>query len=157
MFDAEMLNLKREIMRRMGSYEIEIGALTDRPERIAKKEQKRFFGGPANKAGKNSNTTVRAVLQRMDAAFNLLLAPWSNPSNKNVALVLKEILVDMNKSHGDNKRIENAALTTVRNSILRGEYGSNSPETIKQKGFDRLLINTGTMFSSIKARLKKRV
>lgn len=157
MFHAEMLNLKREIMRRMGSYEIAIGALTDRPERIAKKEQKRFFGGPANKAGKNSNTTVRAVLQRMDAAFNLLLAPWSNPSNKDVALVLKEILVDMNKSHGDNKRIENAALATVRGPILRGEYGSNSPETIKQKGFDRLLINTGTMFSSIKARLKKRV
>lgn len=155
MFNAQMLNLKREITRRLGSYQIEVGALTDKPERIAKKERKRFFGGPANKAGKNSGTTVRAVLKRMDAAFNLLLAPWSNPSNKNVALVLKEVISDMNKSHGDNKRIENAALATVRGPILRGEYGSNSPETIKQKGFDRLLINTGTMFSAIKARLKR--
>lgn len=157
MFHAEMLNLKREIMRRMGSYEIEIGALTDRPERTPKKERKNFFGGYANKAGKEADTTVRAVLQKMDAAFNILLAPWSNPSNKNVALVLKEVILDMNKSHGDNKRIENAALAVVRKPILKNEYGHNSPQTIKSKGFDRLLINTGTMFSSIKARLKKRV
>jgi hypothetical protein len=31
----------------------------------------------------------------------------------------------------------------------------NKPSTVKQKGFDRVLIDTGTFFRAIKARITK--
>jgi hypothetical protein len=44
----------------------------------------------------------------------------------------------------------------VRNPILRGDYGKNKKETIKRKGFDRYMIDTGQFFNSIIARVTKK-
>lgn len=157
MFDAKMVGLKNFINKRLGAYSVEVGILIDGPEKTAAQGTKNFYGGPARKSGKASGVSLRAVLEKFDALYNLLYGAWARPQNKEVAIVVKEMITDMNKSTADKRRFLNAAQAVVRNPILRGDYGQNSPQTAKIKGFNRLLIDTGTMFKNIKARLVKRV
>lgn len=158
MFDAKMVGLKNEIIKRLGAYSVEVGILVDGPEKSAVAGTKKsFHGGPARKSGKASGVSIRTVLEKFDAVYNLLYGAWARENNKDVAMVVKEMIVDMNKSTADKRRFLNAAQAVVRNPILRGDYGQNSPQTAKIKGFNRLLIDTGTMFNNIKARLVKRV
>lgn len=156
MFSVEMLKIKDEINKKLEGYTLEVGVLADIPAKFAKKEQKPFHGGVANKKGKDSPVPLRAVLEKLDAIYNILLGPWGKRDNMEVALTVREMIADMNKTSADKQRFLNAAQAVVRNPILRGEYGDNSPQTQAVKGFNRLLINTGTLFENLKTRLAKK-
>lgn len=49
------------------------------------------------------------------------------------------------------KQLLNACQAIVRNPILAGQYGGNSPRWEKYKGNNRYAIATGTTFTAIKA------
>ncbi len=157
LFEIETPKMLMDINKQLAGFETDIGVITDRPAALAKHKLKTFAGGPANRvAGQSKTTTVGDILKKFDLKINLLLKPWWRSENKDVVRVVEEITRDMN-SPADKRRFINAAQAVVRNPILRGDYGDNSQQTEEKKGFNRFLINTGTLFNNIKARLSKNV
>ncbi len=146
------------LSKRLGKYEVEVGLLEDAPAAKWKKERKRLAGGPANKeAGSDKNTTLREVFAHWAQVYNLLLAPLRAEGNKDVVEVIGRMVADLVTLGRQKQQFLNAVQALIRNPISRGDYGKNSKEWAKAKGFNRLLINTGKMFKNIKARFKNRV
>lgn len=151
-------SLHNFLQAKMRRYDVMIGVLEDGPSAKWKKEQKSLAGGPANKvAGRNKEVTLRALMAKWNAVYNLLLAPWRKADNKEVVEVIGRMAADMGTSGRQKQAFLSAVQAAVRNPITRGDYGKNSPEWAKAKGFNRLLINTGTLFNNIKARFKNYV
>lgn len=150
-------NLKGLVQADLDKFSVQVGVLEDKPAAKWKSPSKTFFGGPANRqAGLNKKTTLREILSKFEAVYNLLAGPWTEDGNKDVVEVTKEMQRSLAKSRdhvADRNRFENAAQAVVRNPILRGDYGDNSKMWQEAKGFNRLLINTGKLFSHIRARL----
>jgi hypothetical protein len=53
------------------------------------------------------------------------------------------------------KRVQNLLQAVIRNPILRGDYGRNAMSTARNKGFNRLFIDTGQFFRAIKAKVTR--
>lgn len=146
-------SLNRFVNRRLKRFDVNVGVQTDGPSAYAKNgvQAGQLAGGPRNRqAGPNKTVTVRALMEQFNERYNLLLAPWRATANKDVTRVVKEIARNL-KTKGDLRRFINAAQAVVRNPIVRGDYGENSAKWARIKGFNRLLINTGKFFNSIKA------
>lgn len=148
-------SLHQFLQSKMRRYDVTVGVLEDGPSAKWKKEQKSLAGGPANRiAGQNKEVTLRALMAKWNAVYNLLLAPWRKADNKEVVEVIGRMAADIGTSGKQKQAFLNAVQAVVRNPILRGDYGDNSKEWAKAKGFNRLLINTGRLFQHIKARFK---
>lgn len=172
----------KEVRARIEQFDLNVGILEDGPhynpktktQIVAGLEKKgkgassfvqavhgTYAGGPVRKAGRKIGGTLSEVSKsvREKLKVNFYTAPFRKPSGKSIELqrflreFVKYVRAD-NKS--DVRRLENAMQAVVRNPILRGEYGSNSPASANAKGFDRLLIDTGQLFKAIIARATKR-
>ena len=156
--DFKIDDLGRFVQKDLDKYESEVGILEDKPAAKWKGPQRTLYGGPANKqAGQNKETTLRALMSKFNTTYNILLAPWRLPNNKDVLNVVKKMADDIAKGGALKNDFINAMQAVVRNPILRGDYGENTKETEKAKGFNRLMINTGKFFSNIKVRFTKHV
>lgn len=143
--------------RQIGKRTLEAGILEDRPAALFKRERAGdLAGGKRNKtAGNSKNVTLRQLMMKFEVAYNILLAPWRSPTTREERSVLiNELTRDMASRQHNDRRLLNAAQAVIRNPIARGEYGQNTPQTAKAKGFNRLLINTGRFFNTIKVRFK---
>lgn len=138
----------------LAKYTVEVGVLEAKyGNRPKGKELKSFAGGQARKAGKKGKTLLSYILSIFDKKHNLLIKPWSKSSNADVLRVISEMVKDMSQStEATKRRFLNACQAVVRNPILRQEYGKNKPSTAKRKGFNRYLIDVGSLFNNIKAR-----
>lgn len=156
--DFKIDNLGRFIQKDLDKYESEIGILEDKPAAKWKGPQRNWHGGPANRqAGQNKETTLRALMSKFNATYNILLAPWRLPENRDVLNAINKMTADINKGGKMKQSFLNAMQAVVRNPILRGDYGDNTKATQSTKGFNRLMINTGKFFSNIKVRFTKHV
>lgn len=169
---------KRFLNKTLGSfseYVFEVGILDDKAYRkpVAKGYEKtvkrkkagysvtttmtalrNFNGGPARRASRDVNGTVADVSKWNRLRYDYLREPFKNPKNKDV-LKFTGAFLSLLKGKGQIRRLENALQAVVRNPIKRQDYGVNSVKTIKAKGFDRVMIDTGQLFQNIKARVKK--
>lgn len=146
-------SLNRFLNERLKRFDVNVGVQTDGPSAYAKNgvQAGQLAGGPRNRqAGQNKSVTLRALMQAFNVRYHLLLAPWRSAANKDVTRVVQEIARNL-KTKGDLRRFINASQAVVRNPLARGDYGDNSPWWAKIKGFNRLMINTGKFFNSIKA------
>lgn len=114
-----------------------------------------YAGGPIRKKSRNPTSTVGKVGQAMREHIggNYLSDPFKKRDT-----AVNRMIDDFFKlifGRSKVKRFENLLQAVVRNPILKGEYGSNSPYTKQVKGFDRYGFNTGQWFKSIKAKVKK--
>ena len=156
--DFKIDDLGRFIQKDLDKYESEVGILEDKPAAKWKGPQRTWHGGPANlQAGQNKETTLRALMAKFNATYNILLAPWQSAENKDVLLVIKTMAEDIAKGGALKNDFISAMQAVVRNPILRGDYGDNTKATEATKGFNRLMINTGKFFSNIKVRFTKHV
>ena len=146
-------SINRFVNQRLKRFDVNVGVQTEGPSAHAKNgvPAGQLAGGPRNRqAGQNKSVTLRALMVQFNERYNLLLAPWRAAANKDVVRVVQEIARSL-LTRGDLRRFINAAQAVVRNPIARGDYGENSQRWAKIKGFNRLLINTGKFFNSIKA------
>ncbi len=146
-------SLNRFLQERLKRFDVNVGVQTDGPSAYAKNgvQAGQLAGGPRNRqAGPNKAVTLRALMQQFNVRYHLLSAPWRAAANQDVTRVVQEIARNL-KTKGDLRRFINAAQAVVRNPIARGDYGGNSEQWAKIKGFNRLMINTGKFFNSIKA------
>lgn len=140
-------------------YAFQVGILQDAPHKLPGKGLKSYAGGPARKtSNKPSGMTISQVSEdlRKKTGINLYTAPFSSKKNKDILDFVKEFMqVCTGKSQP--KRAENLLQAIVRNPILRGDYGRNTPITAKIKGFNRYLIDTAQFFKAITAKVILRV
>ena len=156
--ELEIKNLSKKLSFKISKYEVQVGLLED------KKRKKPLFGKFKNYAGKrllreggvSKGASLVKVAEYLDKQFKWLRKPFLLKNNKEVVVVLNDIVKHMN-GKGDKQRILNGFQAVVRNPILRGEYGKNNARWAKIKGFDDTLMMTGQFFKNIKARFKNNV
>ena len=141
--------------KEIGLYKFEVGILQNAPKKLRKKGATKSFAGlTVSASGKTSaSVSLSEVARYNDNRFKWLKKPFSLAKNKDVIEVVKELSAQVfGKKAKDNKRLENAVQAVIRNPILRGDYGNNAISTIRQKGFNKLGVDTAQMFKAIKAK-----
>lgn len=151
--DGKLEDLEKDINSFMKKNSLLFGVENKIEKTPLSKEKglKNFAGGPSRKiSSKQSNNTTTDLAEKFEKEYGIFSQPASNPKNKEVIEVIDD-LMDMyfNNDLSKKKRIQNGAQAVVRNPILRGDYGDNTQKTINNKGFDRLMIDTGQFFNSI--------
>jgi len=150
---------------RIDKYDFEVGIFDSTPRKQAKPKSKGFknlAGGPARKTGKTTSNTNQSVAKRLRLKYkvNIFRKPFKNKNNSDlkrvINLMIKLFFSDGIGNASSEARLKNALQALVRNPILRGDYGNNSPKTVRNKGFNRFMIDTGQMFKSIKAKIFKK-
>lgn len=166
---------KKKLVQRYQQHHLEVGIIEDKkhfiPQKLGglfvKKKKdgtlevgvrglKRLAGGDARKASKKTSDVWLSDISRwMRRKYNYLEAPLKNPNNKEIKQIISTYLKFCNDSKNSSnlKRLNNALQALVRNPITRSEYEGNSLRTIRAKGFDRPMIDTGQFFNAIKARV----
>lgn len=156
--ELQIKNLSKKLSYKLAQYEVEVGLLSNA------KRKKPVFGQFKSYAGKtllreggvSNGASLVEVAKFLDVNYKWLRKPFLLKNNKEVVVVLNDIVKDMN-GQGDKKRILNGFQAVVRNPILRGEYGLHSSKWAKKKGFQQLLMMTGQFFKNVNARFKKNV
>lgn len=156
----------KKLKGRFGKYDFQVGVLDDAPYKEPRRGVRglkgqdvisTYAGGPVRKKSRvNSGQNVSDVsaANRDRLGFNYLSEPFKKKSSDIVKFTREFFKLAFGKS--EKKRAENLLQAIVRNPILRGEYGPNSPLTKKIKGFDRGMIDTAQLFKSLKAACKVR-
>lgn len=159
------INAIEELQKQVNQYDIQVGVFDNVPRRKAVSGKKagvsNLAGGPVRKT-----TLARVPSFSVDVAQDLQVKyHWlSNPFIRSHSIQTKEtiaftkyfmdVLATGKKDASTLRRVANLVQAIVRNPITRGEYGSNSPQYAKIKGFNRLLFDTGQFFKSIIAKVK---
>jgi hypothetical protein len=161
---------QKKVRGLFGKYEFQVGVLQDAPYRLPKRGVpglkgqeiiKQFAGGPArgvsrNNSGKSIADVSKANRQRL--GFNYLIEPFRSRSKSQADILrFSTEFFKLVFGRSEKKRCENLLQAIVRNPILRGDYGSNSPLTQRIKGFNRYMIDTAQLFKAIRSttRVKK--
>ncbi len=154
---------RKNVSGRFGKYRFEVGILQDAPHKNPAEEINgvkqlgSYAGGPVRKKGRgNGPLTISEVSKanRDRMGFNYLTEPFKKTSSDIVRFSREFFKLAFGRS--EKKRAENLLQGIVRNPILRGDYGSNSRMTQREKGFDRKMIDTAQLFKAIKAICKVR-
>jgi hypothetical protein len=154
---------KERLRGRIAKYEFEVGVLEDGPHKLARRGApglkgsdviSSYAGGPIRKKSRqDSGLTIAEVsaANRARLGFNYLVAPFKKRSSDIIKFT--KAFFDLAFGRIEKRRAENLLQAVVRNPILRGEYGPNSPLTRKIKGFDRPMIDTAQLFKALRARV----
>lgn len=146
---------------RLENYDMTVGILKDGKHYLPKqpRELKNYAGGEVRKIDRNAigpvlNISTVSKKMRQYLGFNYLREPFTESTSD----VTRFLATFFNYAFGrsTSRRLENTLQAVVRNPILRGEYYIESERTIKEKGFSRPMIDTGQLFQSIKAEVKKK-
>lgn len=169
MFDLDMDLLNSDLIqgrvKLVESQEIVIGIQdTGAKAAIAKPKEEGF----KKLANDSSGRMVRKVAKR-DPSYTIAeklldLESWglfsdalSDPANQDLIGIfdsLEEIFVSGEYGDEAQNLVTNFARALIRNRILDGRLGNNSQETAEEKGFDMPLMDTGTLFTAIRAWLE---
>lgn len=159
----------KKVQGMFGKYEFQVGVLKDGAHRYAKVGKRgmggkdvlgTYAGGPVRKKGYGSSLSISQVSKanRERLGVNFYTAPFESDSkSQKDILAFTKAFFDLVFGRSQQKRAENLLQAVVRNPILRGEYGSQSPITTKIKGFNRPMIDTAQLFKAItsKCRVKR--
>lgn len=109
-------------------------------------------------AGRSKDYTVAEQLADLEQAYSLLTGALNDKENRDLEDII-EIMGDLFNS-GELKeeykaRLRNAAQALIRNRIIENRLGNNSRETTEEKGRNMPLMDTGNLFTQIKAELEK--
>lgn len=107
---------------------------------------------PRRKIHKKSKIlTVTKLAEYMDEYYGFISDAPLVPSNTDLIKVTNELIKIFNGDL-DPRRVENAAIAIIRNPIIRMDYGRNAASTEKEKGFNRPLVDSATLFNNITAK-----
>lgn len=158
---------KQKITGMFGKYEFKVGILQDGPHRDAmrgKNNLTQYAGGSVRKKTRTSRKTIAEVSKELSerTGINYLTDPFqqddgatttASVNNKDI-INFTDAFFKLVFGRTQQKRAENLLQAVVRNPILRGDYGHNTPTTQKIKGFDRFMIDTAQLFRAIKAKCR---
>ena len=142
-------------LREFEAQRVKVGVLQDRPVAIPrnKKEGLSALKGTQykrRKIKKRGKMALTKLAEILDREYGFISESPLLPNNADLMKVMDELMVIFN-GEPNPRRIENAAIAMIRNPIIRKDHGNNARSTIQEKGFDRPLVDTGTLFSNISA------
>lgn len=153
----------KKLQGRFGKYNFEVGVLDDKPYVDPRRGERglkgadvitQYAGGPIRKKSRSQSGLMISDVSRLNRerlGINYLSEPFKG-KGKNADLIrFTREFFKLAFGRSEKKRCENMLQAIVRNPILRGEYGANSPTTQKIKGFNRPMIDTAQLFKSLKA------
>lgn len=132
----------------------------DKNQGLTGYNEKVFLNGWARRTTSKIDGTVQEIGGELQDMFSWLSKPFQdgNEKQKEIQLFAKAFLSEVQKGEKPSvNRSRNLVQAIVRNPILRGDYGGNSELTKLKKGFDRLMIDSGQFFNSIRAAVVKNV
>lgn len=153
--ELKIKNLSKKLSFKLAKYEVQVGLLENKQRKKPKFNEFKNYAGKKllREGGASKGASLVKVAEYLDTRYKWLRKPFLLRNNKEVVVVINDIIKDMN-GKGDKQRILNGFQAVARNPILRGEYGKNNNKWAKKKGFNDLLMMTGQTFKSIKARFK---
>jgi hypothetical protein len=104
--------------------------------------------------GLQKQSSIWDVVVANQKRYKFLRALFKNKSNKELSQIIKYLAKTIEGKisiERSDRLIQNKLVASVINPINRREYGSNSLPTIRRKGFDFVMKDTGQMASKIKA------
>lgn len=145
------INFKTQYSKYMNEkYKVQV-LIKDTPRKEAKKALKSFGKGKARKVSnssvKSNKLSLFSLAKILDKKYKFLTNPV-----KNVNQYTKQFWNAVFTSNDKNK-INNSYLALIFKAINDKKYGSNKKATIKAKGFDRKLIDTGQTMKGIKIKV----
>ena len=102
---------------------------------------------------RSQTITLKKLAAILDGEYGFITKAADNPNTAYMREFCAELHEYFNGEIGA-QRIKNLALAIVRNPIIEGHYGSNAESTIQRKGFNKPLIDTGTLFNAIEATIE---
>lgn len=91
-----------------------------------------------------------ADLEQVWGLFSGALDDKNNADLVEIMEILGEVFEQGEATEELKRRLENGAQALIRNRILDRRLGSNSQQTVDEKGRDMPLLDTGTLFGAIK-------
>lgn len=101
-----------------------------------------------------NGTSLTKVASILNAKYKWL-TPVKDINNKDLQKAIEIIIDGLSKDIFNTTMVLNTIKATLVNPINRMEYGHNAPSTIKAKGFDKVMVNTGKFLRSINALMEK--
>lgn len=111
-------------------------------------------GQRASYVKKNAKITLGELAIYLDKQYGVFTDAIEQGDNYQLNVVTQELIKAFSTGTVNKRRIENAAIMFIKNPIQRKEFGRNNSKTIKSKGFDWPMVDTGTFFTNIKAEIK---
>lgn len=108
-------------------------------------------------AGRDPDYTIAEQLLDLEE-WGLFTDALSDPENQDLIGIfdkLEEIFISGEYGDDAQNLITNFARALIRNRILDCRLGDNSQETAEEKGFNLPLMDTGTLFTAIRAWLEE--
>lgn len=144
------------------SREITIGIKNENaPSAVAKSK----YDGYRTLKNDSSGTRVRKV-EKMDTSYTLqkqlldledyelFSGALDDVQNQDLLIIfeaLENIFLNNKWDVDDENILLNASRALIRNRIIERRLGVNSEETVEEKGFDKPMMDTGTLFTAIEA------
>ena len=157
---------KERVQARFERFDMRVGVLSDGPHKEPRERLPgalnfssnlgTFAGGRVRKTSRTSSITISEVSKanRERLGFNYLREPFKNRSATIIKFSEAFFKMASGRAASMSKRCENLLQAIVRNPILRGEYGKQTPSSTRSKGFYRPMIDTAQLFKAIKASIK---
>ena len=124
---------------------------TDAAYKVPLKSTKAFAKGKARKSSNSaskSSINLFKLTKILEKKYSFLTSPV-----KKVSTFTKEFWNAVFTSN-NMQRVNNSYKALIIQAINKGKYGRNKKSTIKRKGFDRKLIDTGQTIKAIKVNVK---
>lgn len=138
------------------SYQFQVGVFSDKPaKRPAFKEFKPLARHIALKAGKNSDLSLQELGAKLQDKYEWLTFGVKKSKNADVLRFLRGFIDTVQNKRKNNNALQNYLSAIVINPIVRKEIGGNSQKWAMAKGFNWLLVATGTFLKSIQGRVIK--
>lgn len=164
---------KKRFVSRLGQFQAEAGIL--KPEQThymarsiytktgkRKKKKAAFTSVDGMKARRKTSKPAGtmysvAEIQSKILRINFITAPFSGGKTSQLTKVRKAwiALIKAQRPMSKRKQLEDALVNAIREPIRKRRYGPNTSITIREKGFNRRLFDTGQLWKSIKAKVSK--
>lgn len=147
---------------------IHVGILDKQKQaKTAKPNTEKMVGNTGQKGrrvGKNAEITLGQLAIYLDNRYGVFTDAADNFNNQDLNVVTQELIKAFSGDPVNERRIQNAAIALIRNPIMRKDFGSNAKTTVdggigyngykvQGKGFDWPMVDTGTFFTNIKAKI----
>ena len=134
---------------KLQSKTVEVGILSKNKVSVPKRGVTTTFKGKKKTAiKKKGKSSLMALAVKLEKKYKVFSKALDNATKHELDTLAKAM------SSGSDKEIEQAAIAIIRGGILRGSLGKNTTKTTKTKGFNWLLVDTGTFYKELKARIK---
>jgi len=146
---------KKQARLRYDKYTLEVGVLENKAYRRPLSKSKglgELAGGPVRRKSLVLRGTIADVSEAMRKRTDFYRKPFKKKSRERQRFT--EAFFKMVEGRLSKGRVATLLRAVVRTPILKGDYGRNASATVRTKGFQRFMFDTGQLFRNILARVR---